>query len=302
MDAGHLYRMLVFASVVKQGSLTAAADSLGISRSMVSQHLKRLETQCDKTLLQRTTRKISLTSEGQAFYFYCAELLQLATQADEALLPADNQLRGSLKVSAPTTFGERCLIPVLNLFHQQYPQVHLNLLLEDTQRDIIEHHIDIAITNNPVTDPAMTHIKIAQYDEYLVASPRYIEQFGTPLHPDNLSEQHWVLHSGNQLPIKIRLDNSDNERFNIAITPFANCNTISGTLALISQGIGIGMLEEHLVSEALLKGDLVRLLPDYHLGNKGIFACHPYQDQLPPRVSALIQLLQQHFSTNQSQY
>ncbi|WP_028771937.1 LysR family transcriptional regulator [Shewanella waksmanii] len=299
MDAGQLYRMLVFASVVKHGSLTAAADSLAISRSMVSQHLKRLEQRCGTSLLHRTTRKISLTTEGQAFYFYCAELLHLANQADSALIPADDQLRGSIKLTAPVAFGERCLIPILTDFHRQYPHLHLNLQLDDNQRDLIEHKIDLAISAQPLTDTRLTSVKIAQYDEYIVASPKYTAEQGTPLHPDSLGEHRWVLHSGNQLPIKLQLDNSDKERFGVAITPFACCNTLNGTMELVISGVGIGMLEEHLVSDSLASGELVRLLPDYHLGNKGFFASHPYQDQLPPRVAALLNLLQQQFANPQ---
>lgn len=93
--------MLVFANVVEQGSLTAAADELGISRSMVSQHLKKLELRCDTQLIQRTTRKMRLTEDGQSFYYYCAELLQLAKQAEHATQPNNKQLHKPLQRDIP---------------------------------------------------------------------------------------------------------------------------------------------------------------------------------------------------------
>ncbi|GIU18649.1 LysR family transcriptional regulator [Shewanella colwelliana] len=293
MDASQLYRMLVFASVVEQGSLTAAAETLGISRSMVSQHLKRLENRCQLSLLHRTTRKISLTQEGQQFYHYCAELLKLAKQAEAAIIPNDEQLQGSIKIAAPVAIGELALAALLKEFHKRYPKIHVSLQLEDRKLDQLEHHIDIAIQTGQPDNEELVAIKLAQYDDYLVASPEYIANHGAPLHPDNLNHHQWIMQSANQLPRRCQFDNSDGEKFTLQLTPFINCNTSLGCLKLVKEGLGLAMLPEHIVKQPLQAEKLVRLLPDYHLGRGGIFAVHSYQDVVPARIKAMLAFMEQ---------
>ncbi|QYJ86232.1 LysR family transcriptional regulator [Shewanella mesophila] len=295
MDASQLYRMLVFASVVEKGSLTAAGEELNISRSMVSQHLKRLENQCQLKLLFRTTRKLSLTQEGKQFYYYCAELLKFAKQADTAIMPSDEQLQGTIKISTPVAIGELALVPLLREFNKHYPLVHLSLLFEDKKLDLFEHNIDIAIQTGHPDNEQLVAIELAEYDEYLVASPQYIANHGSPLHPDSLTHHQWIMHSTHQLPRNCQFDNSDGDKFNLQLTPFINCNTLIGTLTLAKEGLGIAMLPEHLVQQPIQEGQLVRLMPDYHLGKGGIFALHNFYDVIPPRVNAMLTFLRQHF-------
>lgn len=293
MDASQLYRMLVFACVVEKGSLTAAGEELSISRSMVSQHLKRLETQCQLKLLFRTTRKLSLTQEGKQFYYYCAELLKLAKQAETSIIPSDEQLQGTIKISAPVAIGELALTPRLREFNKRYPQVHLCLLFEDRKLDLFEHNIDIAIQIGQSDNEQLVSIQLAEYDEYLVASPEYLADHGAPLHPDSLPHHQWIMHSTHRLPRNCQFDNSDGDKFNLQLTPFVSCNTLLGTLTLAKEGLGIAMLPEHLLEQPIRKSQLVRLLPDYHLGKSGIFALHNFHDVVPPRVNAMLTFLQQ---------
>ncbi|MCG9712766.1 LysR family transcriptional regulator [Shewanella insulae] len=291
MDASQLYRMLVFASVVEQGSLTRAAESLNISRSMVSQHLKKLEHSCQSHLLNRTTRSLSLTQEGQAFYRYCAELLKLAKQAETSLQPSNAELQGSVTLAIPQALGDRMIAPIIKAFHQHYPQVHLSLLIQDRQLDLTDHQIDVAIQIGPASQPNVSETRLGSLDELLVASPDYIARHGAPLHPDNLSHHHWIGLSGNRLPRHWQLENSEGERVRLQLTPFINCNSLQGTLSLVCQGLGVALLPSPLISQQLANGQLVHLLPDYHLGRGALYLVHPYLEVIPPRVKALIDLL-----------
>ena len=291
MDAAQLYRMLVFASVVEQGSLTRAADSLNISRSMVSQHLKRLENRCQYSLLHRTTRRIALTQEGEAFYHYCAELLKLAKQAEASIIPAHEQLQGSVTLAVPESLGEQVIAPILKTYHQRYPNVHLSLLLQDRQLDLAEHQIDIAIQIGMNNDAKNRAIKLTQYHERLVASPDYIAHHGAPLHPDNLAHHHWILLANNQLPRHCQLSNSDGDSFKLQLTPFINCNSLKGSLSLTCHGLGLALLPDPVIQPYLDNGDLVQLLPDYHIGCMALYLVHPYAEVIPPRVMAMITLL-----------
>ena len=292
MDSAQLYRMLVFATVVEQGSLTAAAEALGVSRSMVSQHLKHLEQRLNLNLLHRTTRKIALSEDGSQFYHYCAELLQLAKQAEINGIPADNQLRGSLKIAAPVAFSERSLLPILGRFNQRYPKIRLNLLLDDRTPNLAEHHIDAAIIFGKQTDVDSAAVNLAQYDEYLVASPEYVSCHGTPLHPDSLRHHQWIMHATSHLPKNCSLTNSDEQQFSVRITPFMTSNTHNGVLSLVTQGIGISILGEYLVRDLLASGSLVRLLPDYQLHSGDILLVHNHYDHIPPRLKVFLSFLQ----------
>ncbi|QSX30031.1 MULTISPECIES: LysR family transcriptional regulator [Shewanella] len=293
MDAAQLYRMLVFATVVEQGSLTSAAEVLGISRSMVSQHLKKLEQRTSCQLLHRTTRRISLTEDGQGFYHYCAELLLLAKQAEAVTRPSDEQLYGSLRVTAPVGLGERNLLPLIGEFHQRFPHLRLTLLLEDNKLNLLEQQIDVAIQAGWPADSEFKAIKLGSFDELLVASPEYIARHGKPLHPDNLHSHRWLMHASSHLPRSCVLHNSQGEEYRIRVTPFISCNSTNALLALACQGLGVAVLPDNLLTEQLARGELVRLLPDYHLREGGIFALHPYRDTTPPRVRVLLDFLRE---------
>ncbi|QDO82025.1 LysR family transcriptional regulator [Shewanella psychropiezotolerans] len=293
MDAGQLYRMLVFANVVEQGSLTAAAEELGISRSMVSQHLKKLELRCETQLIQRTTRKMALTHEGQNFYYYCAELLQLAKQAENATHPDDIELHGSIKILAPICFGEHDLIKHIGAFHRLHPKIHISIQLEDRHMSLRENKIDIAIQADAQIVPQIEAIKLAQFDEYLVASPQYLEQHGSPLHPDMLQMHQWVLQASNQLPKRCQIKNSYGDKFTLNINPFISCNSNLGVMSLIKQGLGIGILPSYLAQPQIASKHLVHILSDYHLQEGVIYATHPFNDVVPPKVKAFLDFIEE---------
>ncbi|MCL1038823.1 LysR substrate-binding domain-containing protein [Shewanella corallii] len=300
MDASQLYRMLVFATVVEQGSFTRAADKLGVSRSMVSQHLKKLETRLDNKLLERTTRKVSLTDAGRQFYQYCAELLQLAEQAENAALPSSAELQGSLKVCVPHALGQSHLLPRLGEFARQYPKLKINLQLEDMRLNLEEHHIDLAIyagqargATSSGLDQQWQHLKLSEYREILVASPEYIAGHGRPIHPDNLEQHHWICSGHHLMPRPMVLANSDNEEFRIRITPAQVCNQAVGILQMVMQGMGMAPIAESLVKGELAAGRLERLLPDYHLNQGGVFLTHRFEEGMPPKVRAFAEFLSQ---------
>ncbi|MCJ8301455.1 LysR family transcriptional regulator [Shewanella sp.] len=298
MDAGQLYRMLVFANVVEQGSLTAAAEELGISRSMVSQHLKKLELRCETRLIQRTTRTMALTQEGQNFYYYCAELLQLAKQAENATHPDDIELHGSIKISAPVCFGEHNLIKHIGAFHRLHPKIRISIQLEDRHLDLRENKIDIAIQADAHIDPQIEAIKLGHFDEYLVASPQYLEQHGSPLHPDMLQMHQWVLQASNQLPKRYQIQNSYGDKFKLNISPFISCNSNLGVMKLIKQGLGIGILPSYLARPQIASKQLEHILSDYHLQAGVIYATHPFSDVVPPKVKAFLDFIEERLRLN----
>lgn len=300
MDASQLYRMLVFANVVEQGSLTAAATQLGISRSMVSQHLKRLESRCQQTLLKRTTRTQLLTQAGQQFYSYCAEVLLLAKQADALLLPEDKQLQGKLTIAAPVALGEHLLAPILADFHQHYPLLNLSLLFTDNSRDWPEQHIDVAIQVGQPDKRLWMTVELAKEQYSLVASPSYISRYGKPLHPDSLPHHQWLMQGTHSRPRSYQFHHRDGCVFLLQLSPTISCNTLQATLTLAKAGLGLAVLPDYLLNSTTHQGALIPLLPDYQLQHNTIYAVHGYHRTLPPRVRLILTFLQRRFNVKNS--
>ena len=296
MDATHLYRMLVFANVVEQGSLTGAAAELDISRSMVSQHLKNLESSLGQQLLQRTTRSLALTGAGQDYYYHCAELTRMVKQAQAAVSVADEQLHGSIRLSLPEAWANVKLLPLLGLFHQQYPRLQLNLTLEQQGgASVTDLQADVAVITNASAN-AEQALSLAHYQPMFVASNDYVTQHGKPLHPDSLQQFHWLAASVSQLPTSWQLTDSSGDVYQVRLTPAAGCNSLLGLKLLVEQGVGFACLPDYLCKDALEQGDLVQLLPGYPLAKRQLFAVHRFGDSIPPRVRVLLKFLRDHAS------
>lgn len=296
MDATHLYRMLIFANVVEQGSLTGAAQQLGISRSMVSQHLKTLESKLQLQLLQRTTRSLSLTAEGKDYYEHCAELTRMSKQAEASVTVSNEQLFGSIRLSVPEAWATLKLLPQLGKFHRQYPQLQLNLSLEQHDHmSITERSADVAViaSNGAVQQEALPFV---HYQQLIVASAEYVAQHGKPLHPDNLQQFHWLAASVNQLPQSWQLHNSSGQCYQVKLTPFSGCNSLLALKILVEQSLGFACLPDYLCKEALDQRCLVQLLPSYHLMTSQLYVVHRFGENVPPRVRALLKFLQQNFA------
>lgn len=296
MDATHLYRMLVFANVVEQGSLTGAAAELDISRSMVSQHLKNLESSIGQQLLQRTTRSLALTGAGQDYYYHCAELTRMVKQAQAATTVSDEQLHGSIRLSVPEAWASVKLLPLLGKFHQQYPKLQLNVTLEQqSSASVTDLQADVAVLKNVSTNVAQV-LPLAQYQPLFVASAGYVAQHGKPLHPDSLQQFHWLAASVSQLPTSWQLTDSSGDVYSVRLTPFSGCNSLIGLKLLVEQGVGFACLPHYLCKDALEQGQMVQLLPGYPLAQSQLFAVHRFGESIPPRVRVLLTFLRDHCS------
>lgn len=307
MDTSQLYRMLVFASVVENGSLTGAANQLSVSRSMVSQHLKKLEQRLNRQLLNRTTRKINLTEDGRIFYQYCAELLQLAKQAEASTLPNDNELFGTLKICLPVGIGMLQILPNIQAFHQQYPNIHLSIVLNDANLDLTTEKIDLMLyvgkARGAIDDhndhQLWQHICVGEYQEVMVASKHYIDYHGIPAHPDLLARHRWLRHDQYMIPMQLALTHEDKETYVVRINPFINCCNTQGLLQLALQGLGIAILPLPIVNSLINSGTLVQILPNYHLQPVGMYLTHNYQHELPPKVRAFKDFISQTIDAGQ---
>lgn len=302
MDASQLYRMLVFATVVEQGSFTKAADKLGVSRSMVSQHLKKLEKRLNNQLLQRTTRKLQLTLSGQGFYHHCAELLELARQAEKATLPKNTELQGSLKISLPTAIGQYLVLPKLAKFNRLYPKIRLNVQLDDTCPHLQDQQIDLAIHTKTESIPQLTsevqEVKLARSQEVLVASPEYYSQYGNISQPDELPQHRWIFHTNQLLPKQLVINDTQGNGYHLRIMPSLVCNQPLSVIDLARFGLGIITINSHIVRNDLSKGKLIRILPEWHLNAGDLVLSHRFEAGMPPRALAFTEFIRKEVFPN----
>ena len=284
-------RMAVFATVVEQGSFTAAAEQLGMTKSMVSQHVSRLEQERDARLLIRTTRRLTLTEAGEHYYQRCAELVSLVTQANQELQGLTAKPAGVLRLTAPQALGQSWLVPILSDFVSDNPGIRPVLICNDARLDLVGEGIDLAISVGGLEDSSYHALRIGDFDDVLCASRDYLAAQTAPTGPEDLAGLDYVGHMWGSLPKARTLTGPDGQRHSIRLTPRIACDNLYAVKAFLLQGMGFGILPQIAAQPELDDGRLLRLLPDHHLQSGGIFAVHAYQQQVPLKVRAFIDYL-----------
>lgn len=277
----------LFAEIVRSGSLSAAARRLAISPAMVSKRLARLETRLGTRLVHRTTRRLSLTQAGQGFHDDVVAILA-AVAAAEARLSGEGIAAGSLRVSAPTSFGRLHVAPHLGAFLEAHPRIDLQLDLSDGFTDLIAERIDVAIRIAPSIGPGLDAHRLATSRRILCASPGYVAAHGAPARIADLPHCPLLAATG-QLPWRL-----DGPHGPVTITGRSHVRTNSSEVVreLAIAGIGIALRSLWDVGKDIAQGRLVRILPDHEgSADVGIYAVHPRSALIPGAVAAFITYL-----------
>ncbi len=286
----NLSEMAVFAKVVQQRSFTAAARDLGLSKSAVSKQVGRLEDRLGARLLNRTTRKLSLTEVGSVFYERCARIVEEAQAAADEVGSMAAAPRGRLRVNAPMTFGTLHLGPVIADFLQAHDEIEVDLVLDDRFSDLVEEGFDVAIRIAALLDSSLIVRRLAPSRSVLCAAPDYLRRHGRPEKPEDLGQHNcfgylyrgtgtdWVL-NGAKGPISVPL------RGNLR----ANNGEVLRDVALA--GTGIVALPSFIVGDDLRAGRLTELLPDAVPQTHSIHAVYPHRRHLMPKVRAFVDFL-----------
>lgn len=169
-----------FVAVAEQGSFTAAARQLNISTAQVSRQVSALEERLSTQLLYRTTRKVSVTDIGQIYYEHCRQILDDLTAAERAITHLHNTPKGLVRMTAPVTFGEQSVAPLINDFMVQYPELEVHLYLSNQRMDLVSEGYDLAIRLGKLNDSTMMAKRLGSRTQYLCASPEYLSKYGTP--------------------------------------------------------------------------------------------------------------------------
>jgi DNA-binding transcriptional LysR family regulator len=282
--------LTVFHCVVKHASYARAADELTLSPSGVSRIISRMEERLGARLVQRTTRKLSLTEAGAAFHARTAQVLMDLADAESFVQETAVKPRGNLRVTAPVVFGQLYVTPLLGELLEKFPGVSIDLSLTDRMVDLIEEGVDLAIRIGQLTDSRLIARRLCQNHRVLVAAPDYLKQRKHLSHPSQLIDHECILFTGFTRPREWKLIGPDGPaRVNVAGR--VATNNVDTLTAAARQGLGITFGATLSAGPALLSGDLVRVLPAYEFEPTAIFAVYPSARQLSPKVRAVVDFL-----------
>ena len=293
-----LRAMGVFACVVEKSSFSGAARELGITTSAVSQQIRSLEHEMDVTLLHRSTRKLSLTEAGQAFFLSCQEMLAAAERGKIRINELRDDLVGDLRIATTPELGAIHVIPALSHWMSAHKGLAIHFEADHRYIDLIEERIDIAIRMSlKVDDHQLTAVPLARVDQVLVASPSYLNQSSPITRPEDL--RHHEL-----LPVTLMQNYQhfsfrhglSNEVVNVDMKTRLSTNNVFVAKSLCQQGHGIARILYMDIQKELINGSLVEVLPDWQLPAYTLHALTSKREQYPMKVHRCIDALKQYFA------
>ena len=283
-----------FARVVDSGSFSAAARRLKISKSAVSAHVQRLEERLGVRLLNRTTRQISLTEAGNAYYRHCAGILSEAEAAEQAASALQREPRGTLRISAPDSFGWMHVAPAVPDFLKRYPGLSVDITLSPKHVNLVEEGLDLAIRIGVLEDSPLVVRRLARSRLILCAAPAYLREHGTPREPRDLAAHNCLC--VNLLPWGDgwRLAGNGGE-LSIAVSGSFRSNNAEMLRAAALDGLGVALLPTWAAVEALRAGALRRVLGAWEPPASTIYAVYPGNRLMSAKVRAFVDHLARRF-------
>jgi DNA-binding transcriptional LysR family regulator len=291
--------MRVFCRVVERRSFTLAAEDMGLPRSTVTDAIKQLEARLGVRLLQRTTRHVSPTLDGEAYYQRCLSILADIEDAEGAFAGA--RPKGLLRVDVHGTLARHFVLPSLPSFLEAYPEIEFYMSEGDRLVDLVREGIDCVLRVGTPADSDMIIRRVAMLDEITLASPAYVAARGLPQHPDRLAGHRMVgfrsSSTGAQLPLEFVIDGTVR---NITIPATVTVNAAESYVAAARMGLGLIQIPRYHAEKDLSDGTLVQVLPDFPLTPTPVSLLYPRNRQLSPRVRVFIDWLVKVFARQNS--
>jgi DNA-binding transcriptional LysR family regulator len=290
----NLNRLAIFVAVVDAGSLTAAAARLGLAKTMVSTHMQRLEAEVGASLLARTTRRLGVTEAGRAFYEASVKILRATEEALNAVSGETAPVRGTLRVSSPIDYGALAVAPALVDLRREHPQLDVELQCSDQYVDLIADGIDVAIRLGRLADSNYRAVKLGSFVKWVVASPAFVDTWGKPRTPAELSAMPFCALTVLPRPLTLELRRSDGGADAAESVRCENAflvNTADACRAATLAGGGFGLLTDFSIEGDIAAGRLIRLLPQWATDSASIQAVFPPTSHPPAKVRALIETL-----------
>ena len=282
--------MRIFVRVVEAGTFTRAADSLNLPKATVTKHVQALEERLRVKLLNRTTRRVTVTPDGAAYYDRTVRLLTDLDDIEASMTNARANPRGRLRIDVGTSVAQLLIIPHLAEFHARYPDIQVDLGVSDRTVDLIGDNVDCVIRGGELSDQSLVARRIGNLEFITVAAPAYLERKGTPTHPLEIEEKHASViyfspQSGRHYPLEFcRGDES------IDITgPYQlSVNEANAYVTSIVAGLGIGQITSWQAQRHLASGTLVQLLPDWTQPLLPVYVVYPPNRHLSAKVRAFV--------------
>ena len=285
----------IFVAAVEEGSFAAAARRFGLSAAMAGKHVSAVEAEINARLLQRTTRHLSLTDTGQAYYERCKRILEAFDEAKQEAIDSQGTARGVLRVAAPVTFGAMHLGEIVARYLEDHPKVNVQVLLGDRYVDLIDAGVDVAIRIGRLQDPGLVTRRLAPCRMVVCASPAYLNRHGTPCNPDDLRRAHRLAFSEAVSVDDWTLLDAKNRAYVIDGPCRMAANNTQMLLAAALAGAGIAYGPTFVFGEHLRRGELVALLPAYRAADLAIQAVYPSVRRIPLKVRRFVDYLAETF-------
>ena len=288
--------MEAFVRAVERGSFSGAARELKLTPSALSKLVTRLERSLRVRLLARTTRKLRPTPEGEMFLARCRRILAEIEDAETEVGRSRERPRGRLRMNVGVGFATHVLVPALPRFFERYPEVQLDLGVDDRIVDVAQEGLDIAVRPAPAGDVSLVAKTVCEFERLVCAAPRYLERHGAPRAPEDLARHNCLVMTGRPPYGRWSFDTPSGRLVHEVKGGFS-VNNAQSLLQLAIAGVGIVRLNEFIVAEALRDGRLVRVLTDFQCTEKvPMLALYPQQRDRLPRVGAMLDFMIQSFS------
>ena len=291
-----LTAMLVFKRVVELNGFSAAARDLGLSNAAVSKNVNELETHLAAQLLVRTTRRVSVTEVGEAYYRRCIGILDDLDEANRIASAHAATPCGQLRVNAPMSFGILHLAPAISEFMERYDEINVDLVMNDRVVDLLDGGFDIGIRIGAVLqDSSLIARKLTSINRVLCGSPDYFKRFGTPTNPDDLNSHSCLAYSLSPSPSSWSFTNGGNEKVVVVNGRYRVNNSLALRESLIA-GIGITLTPTFIVGPDLHKGTLKSVMTDWLAAPQSLYVVYPQARHIPQKVRVFIDFLSEKFS------
>jgi DNA-binding transcriptional LysR family regulator len=293
---GKLSSMKVFMQVARLDSFSSAADTLGISKAMVSKHIKRLEDSLDVQLFNRTTRSLSLTEVGIVYRDRTKEILTDIEETELSISKLSSEPRGTLRIMAPTSFGSFRLSRAITEYHCQFPDVSIELLLADRTPDLVAEGIDLAILFGELQDSSLFAKKIADARMTVCGAPGYFEKYGIPNIPEDLLNHNCLIQTTRTGETWFFKNEDSYKRIDVQGKLRSNAGDALRIAAI--KGSGLINLPVYMVDKDIRQGRLIPVLVEYEVPKRSIHAVYLHRMHLSAKVRTFVDFLYERFKSN----
>lgn len=282
--------MRIFVRVVEAGTFTRAADSLSLPKATVTKHVQALEERLRVKLLNRTTRRVTVTPDGAAYYDRTVRLLTDLDDIEASMTNARANPRGRLRIDVGTSVAQLLIIPHLAEFHARYPDIQVDLGVSDRMVDLIGDNVDCVIRGGELSDQSLVARRIGNLEFITVAAPEYLARKGTPVHPIEVEEKHASViyfspQTNRHYPLEFR---KGEESLDISGPYQVSVNESNAYVTAIVAGLGIGQITSWQASRHLASGTLVQLLPEWTQPLLPVYVVYPPNRHLSAKVRAFV--------------